>query len=590
MRSLVAPAAALVAAALSAAPAPAQSAPPRVAAYAPPAARQQRADSIRALRLARSAQAEFERRRTRLLPWSKEGGRSGGECDEIIGRFCIWYDESEEEWTPPPEPAAMRAARTRVVERLDEAARRAPGDEWIAGQRVRYLVEAGKKEEARAAARDCRATGWWCRALQGYAAHAADAYGPADSAFAAALAAMPQRERREWLDLEPILEPGDTRALRRMDPAARDAAVRRLWWLADPLWMEAGNDRKTEHFARLVHDRLQDRARTTEGIAWGDDLRQIVLRFGMPVGWEKIRPEIWQSAGSAGMVVRYASHGREFLPRLDPRGPVGATPPDGARMMNHRARSSYAPRGISRLDTLAHQVAVFRRGDSAVVVAALALDADSLPASPHTQAGLVLAENDSAPVWMGTSRVAGSTATLRVTAPARPAVFSLEAREVASRRAGRARYPLRLRAPEPGAMWLSDVLLLADPAARPATLDEAVPLARPGTRFRAGERVGLFWEVYRAAPTTDTLRLTMALTRQAPGGVRRIAERIGLAPGAQPVRIRWTEEAGGAALLPRATAVALPQRLPPGEYTLEVTVHPATGAPVTTSRALTIVR
>jgi hypothetical protein len=139
-------------------------------------------------------------------------------------------------------------------------------------------------------------------------------------------------------------------------------------------------------------------------------------------------------------------------------------------------------------------------------------------------------------------------------------------------------------------MSISDVLLLADPAARPATLDEAAPLARPGTRFRAGERMGLFWEVYRAAPTTDTLRLTLALARRESGGVRRIAERIGLVPGAQPVRIRWAEEAGGAALLARATTVALPERLPPGEYLLEVTVHPAVGAPVTTTRALTVVR
>jgi hypothetical protein len=96
--------------------------------------------------------------------------------------------------------------------------------------------------------------------------------------------------------------------------------------------------------------------------------------------------------------------------------------------------------------------------------------------------------------------------------------------------------------------------------------------------------------VYRSAPTVDTLRLTLALARQSPGGVRRIAERIGLASAGQPVRIRWTEESGGAALLPRATTVALPQRLAPGEYLLEVTVHPAAGPPVTTTRALTIVR
>lgn len=574
-----------------AAPVQAQDTPPRATSEAPRVtARQQRADSMRALRLARGAQAEFERMRARHLPWSRDRSPGGGRCDEVIGRFCIWYDESETEWTPPPEPAGLLRARTLALERLAEAARRAPGDEWIAGQRIRYLVEAGKKEEAREAARACRAAGWWCSALQGYAAHADDAYTSADSAFNAALSAMPQRERREWLDLEPILEADDVRALRRMDPAARDAATRRLWWLADPFWMEPGNDRKTEHFARLVHDRLQDRARTTEGLSWGDDLREIVLRFGLPIGYEKVRPEMWQSSYHAGMVVHYASHGRELLPRLDEKNPLGATPPDGERLLSHRARSSYAPRGISRLDTLAHQVAVFRRGDSAVVVAGLALNKDSLPPSPRTEAGIVLAESDSAPVWMSTVQVAGSTAVLRVTAPPRTAMFSLEARELASRRAGRVRYSLPLDRPRAGGVSISDVLLLADPMAHPETLDEAAGLVRPGTRFRAGERVGLFWEVYRDAPTADTLRISLALARRAPGGVRRIAERIGLAPSAAPIRMRWTEESDGAALLARSTTVALPRRLPPGEYLLEVTVHPPAGPPVTSTRSLTIER
>lgn len=587
MRSLTAALAVLA----LAAPLQAQHSPLRAASDAPRVtARQQRADSIRALRQARGAQAEFERMRTRHLPWSNDRSPGAGRCDEVIGRFCIWYDESETEWTPPPEPAGLLRARTRALARLAEAASRAPGDEWIAGQRVRYLVEAGKKEEARDAARACRAAGWWCSALQGYAAHAADAYASADSAFGRALAAMPQRERREWLDLEPILEADDTRALRRMDPAARDAATRRLWWLADPLWMEPGNDRKTEHFARLVHDRLQDRARTTEGLSWGDDLREIVLRFGLPIGYEKVRPEMWQSGTHAGMVVHYASHGREFLPRLDPEAPFGAKPPDGERLLSHRARSSYAPRGISRLDTLAHQVAVFRRGDSAVVVAGLALNRDSLPPSPRTEVGIVLAESDSAPVWMSTVQVAGSTAVLRVTAPPRTAMFSLEARELASRRAGRVRYSLPLDRPRAGGVSISDVLLLDDPMAHPETLDEAARLVRPGTRFRAGDRVGLFWEVYRDAPTADTLRLSLALARRAPGGVRRIAERIGLAPTAAPVRMRWTEEPGGAALLARSTTVALPQRLPPGEYLLEVTVHPGAGPAVTATRALVVER
>lgn len=576
-------AAALVA--VLAAPLAAQHLPAR-----PAGAAQQRADSARAVREARAAQSAFERTRVRSLPWSRDGGRGGRDCDEIIGRFCLWYDDEDVKWNPPPEPPALRTARERLLARLDSAARRAPGDEWIAGQRVRYQVEGGGAREAVAAARECRSTRWWCRALEGYAAHAAGQYPAADTAFTAALAAMPEGERRDWLDLQQVIEHDDTRALRRMDPAAREVAVRRIWWLADPLWMEPGNDRKTEHFARLVHDRLQDRARTTEGISWGDDLREIVLRFGMPIGWERIRPDMGQAGGPPSLIIHHSPYGREFLPRLDAKEPLGAVPPDGERMLNRKARTAYAPHRVSHMDTLAHQVAVFRRGDSAVVVAGLALDADSLPPGPVTEAALVLAESDTSAVWMGSARAPGSTAALRATAPARTTMLSLEAREVASRRAGRARYAVPLQRPAAGGMAISDILVLADPAARPATLDEAAPLVRPGTRFRAGDRVGLFWEVYRDAPGSDSLRLSLALSRRESGGVRRAAERIGLAPTAAPVRMRWTEEPGGAALLPRSTTVGLPRRLPPGEYLLEVTVQPLRGQPVTRARVLTIGR
>ncbi len=579
MRPLIAPA---LVAVLAAAPAVAQHLPPR-----PPTAAQQRADSARAVRDARAAQAAFERTRVRNLPWSQDGGRGGSGCDEIIGRFCVWHEDEEDGWTPPPEPAALRTARERLVARLDSAARRAPGDEWIAGQRVRYQVEGGGARTAVAAARECRSTRWWCLALEGYAAHSAEQYPAADSAFTAALAAMPENERRDWLDLQPVMELDDHRALRRMEPGAREVAVRRIWWLADPLWMEPGNDRKTEHFARLVHDRLQDRARTTEGIAWGDDLREIVLRFGMPTGWERIRPDAWQPGGPPSLIIHHTPHGREFLPRLDAKEPLGAVPPDGERMLNRKARTSYAPHRVSRMDTLAHQVAVFRRGDSALVVAGLALDADSLPPGAVTEAGLVLAESDTSTAWMGHTRGPGSTAALTVRVPARATMISLEAREVASRRAGRARYAFPLERPA-GGMAVSDILLLSDPAARPATLDEAAPLARPGTRFRAGDRVGLFWEVYRDAPGSDSLRLSLALSRREAGGVRRVAERIGLSPSAAPVRMRWTEEPGGAALLARSTTVALPRRLPPGEYLLEVTVQPPRGQPAIRTRVLTI--
>ena len=164
-----------------------------------------REDSIRAHRAARTRQAAFERTRRHNLPWAWGGG--SGECDERIGRFCLTYsDDDAEEWEPPDEAEVIVRSRERLLGELASAAAEIPGDRWVTGQRVRYLVEAQRYEEARAAAEACAAEAWWCDALRGYAAHYAGDAGAADSAFSSMLGAMPEETRAEWTDLSVILD------------------------------------------------------------------------------------------------------------------------------------------------------------------------------------------------------------------------------------------------------------------------------------------------------------------------------------------------------------------------------------------------
>ena len=172
-------------------------------------------DSARILRAARSEQARFEAIRRRHLPWTWSG--SGGSCDERIGRFCLTHndDDDSDDWRPPPEPEPVQRARAALLVRLDSAAARVPADGWIAGQRVRYHLEAGDSASAARAAAECRAARWWCLALGGYTQHAGGNFVAADSLFRDALSAMPDKERREWNDLSVVLGDGDWRAYRR---------------------------------------------------------------------------------------------------------------------------------------------------------------------------------------------------------------------------------------------------------------------------------------------------------------------------------------------------------------------------------------
>jgi hypothetical protein len=223
------------------------------------------------------------------------------------------------------------------------------------------------------------------------------------------------------------------------------------------------------------------------------------------------------------------------------------------------------------------------------VVAAFAMRPDSLPRSPTLDAGLVVMRAPDAPPVARTARVAGTRGVFRATAAPESAVVSIEAREPVSERAARARFGMDLRRPATSGVAISDVLLLEEPGARPRSLDEATPLARGSTRFRAGERVGVYWEVYGLEGRADSVTFSVALARRPTGGIRRAVESIGLARTVAPVRLRWDEAAPVVAIAPRSLGISLP-RLPPGAYVLEVAVRTRTGTSAFTQREIEVVR
>ncbi|MBL8959827.1 MAG: hypothetical protein JNJ98_08240, partial [Gemmatimonadetes bacterium] len=98
----------------------------------------QAVDSLAVRRSAARAQVEFEGQRRQRLP---VGWGVGGRCDVRVGRFCYWHDESLPRG--PQEPATIPPLRAQLLTKLEDAAARLPGDPWIVGQRVRYLVESG---------------------------------------------------------------------------------------------------------------------------------------------------------------------------------------------------------------------------------------------------------------------------------------------------------------------------------------------------------------------------------------------------------------------------------------------------------------
>ncbi len=111
-------------------------------------------DSTRAWRLARRAQGDFESLRRRLLPHATLVGATG--CDAVVGRYCFLQQVASD---PPQEALEVVAARARLLTILDSLGAMIPGDRWILGQRVRYLIEAGRPQAADSLGVACAASG-----------------------------------------------------------------------------------------------------------------------------------------------------------------------------------------------------------------------------------------------------------------------------------------------------------------------------------------------------------------------------------------------------------------------------------------------
>ncbi|MFQ5538081.1 MAG: hypothetical protein ACE5GJ_11610, partial [Gemmatimonadota bacterium] len=218
---------------------------------------------------ARAEQARFERRRVRYFPLTHAS--YGGSCDERVGRFCTWFEEGE--WYPRPEAPEITGMREELLAYLDSVARLVPGDGWILGQRVWYRTQAGRWDDAALVARACGGVErWWCLALEGFAAHGAGRYVEAERIFADALEAMDPDQADRWRRPRRAVD-GDLRDdLDDLEGEELSALLDRLWEAGDPLYLVAGNDRLTEHYARWVVVKVRSRARNPFLLSWGRDL------------------------------------------------------------------------------------------------------------------------------------------------------------------------------------------------------------------------------------------------------------------------------------------------------------------------------
>jgi hypothetical protein len=551
---------------------------------------------------ARAAQARFEIRRARLLPRSRGG--SNGPCDENVGRFCSWYGEGG--WVPEPEVPEIATLRAALLDTLDALQAAAPADDWILGQRVWYRAEEGEWPAALEVARGCAPPqeSWWCAALRGLALHGLGRWQDAERAFDVALWEMDLERAWRWRVPSRAVD-GDGRAvLTQLREASTDSVARlldRMWSLADPLHVVAGNDRKTAHLARWTVATLRGGSRTTYGISWGSDLEELVVRNGWELGWER-EVDPWR-AGPDRVIGRKHPAGRDYLPPGKALVDPASAEPTDLLAARARPRSLYAPPYAPVVLPMDVQVAVFPRGRRFIVVAGHELPADTtwrtregIPSpwmdpgdqanEPH-RAGLYLLDAESGDV---TARAISSRTrgVLWADAPAGRQVVSVESWSPPARRAGRLRYGLDLEPTPDDIPVLSDLLLTEAAATEPATLLDVLPLALPRSEVTAGSPLGVAWEVTGLGFRSETLAFALSLERDGGGILRRLGGWFGLTDPDRPLSLEW-EEAGPGEPVPlfRYLTLELPD-VDPGRYVVRLTLRTAGRDPVVAERAVEI--
>ncbi|MGQ0814083.1 MAG: tetratricopeptide repeat protein [Gemmatimonadota bacterium] len=551
------------------------------------AAQAQTPDTTPRFAAARKAELEAEEAIRKYAEFKPGPPHNGQECDEHIGKWCIYYEPAGQQ--PPKEPAKVGKAREEAIVALRQAFAVAPARTQTVFPLVRLLVKDDRAAEAVEVASGYLQANESADAhmVLAYALHFARRTEEALQEFNKWLAASPPYLREKIEDIDWLLPPGLGAKYRMSAP--------RLWRYADALYSTPGNETLADHYGRHAYAQMMAvRPIPSNGEPWTQDEEQLLVRFG---------PDVVVTRSFVG---RQVGVSQTFLGHWDNTAHT-YFPPDFDRVIQMRApvdtlwptdtlvgRSGHAPPTIRFMRSLQHQAAVFPSGANTLVVAGGTKTDKASAGKPLTGALFlldadfnVIARSDAVVKNLGDSLV--FVGQMPVAANAQ--FFSAEVYDTVTRFAARARYRLEPPATA-GGMTLSGILLTnpfaagQTPAGR--TDASAAPLSRPVVAPK--QTLGVYSELAITGAQTRSVNVELEIRSiDKPSAVTRLAgwvgSRLGFAgTSSTPGRLGWTLD-----LQPHQnTAIALtidPGKLDGGRYliTLKAT-DPENGAVVLAER------
>ncbi len=561
------------------------------------------------------AQSAFESFRFDKLP----AQHGHGSCDEHPRNTCYWSDPDPP--PPPVEPAAIRERREQLLRLLDTVAVSVPADRWAVEQRVRYLAEAGRPDSALSAARACRVSGWACDVLVGFALHELARYVAADSTYGHALAQMSPKDRCDWRNVGLLIDDDMQHEYAQFPcgDARRDALEDLIWYYARTLYSLDGNDSRTEHYARKTMDMMLRDAPDVltdsvlrPNVAMSERFFENYLRWGWPRGWAVSRSTLpalarlllaGRGGGAGGLWTLFPyppRPGYRYVPPgfvldnpsmsdssdwfLRPPSSPNASPGygltrngkviwrvDGVKPPIPIAR--YAPPYAKSLTPLEHQKAMFKRGDSALVVMAYDARVTKELAGGRLTAALVVTPSEKPPVGYGKiMHDAPETGVLMTKAPQGPLLMSAEVYALDKQAVARARYGISPPFAVGTRVTLSDLLFYRPYGTFPTSVEEVAPHALPTERLMADEKLGVYWESYGTDPAGEKMRVSLTVVKEVgeAGFLKRHAQAMKLVHEATPVVVSLEDlSAMGKSMTPRALEVDI-STLKKGSYIVQL--------------------
>jgi len=374
---------------------------------------------------------------------------------------------------------------------------------------------------------------------------------------------MPASERCKWTDMTPLLDPTLRSRFKKVGCGKNEKVAERLWWLADPFWSLAGNDRRTEHYARHTMAKIEEPARNAFNLSWSSDLREMIVRYGWSRYWTR-GPGTYAEPQNGPVSGHEASPNYHFVPVSLSADTLPSVKFD---LDLNSSAERYSPVMARRVFEIEPQVATFKRGDSTRVVVAYDVSVRKELDSMNVAGALALARDEITPATLSTDS-AGRRGALSVIVESKPHIMSLEVIDSANRRgAAWKRTVLRLKPNDPGSISLSDPLLFEAQDSAVGDLDAAMKYALGSNTVRRG-KVGIYWETYGLSQSDSTQPVALTLTRVQVGALRRLGESIGLASKMSPLRIQWNQ-VNGSTIAFRAVVLDL-SLVPAGKYELKI--------------------